>query len=140
MTKQFYKGAQGIILVYDITNRESFENVKNWVEQIDQNARPNISKVLVGNKCDLEENRAISKEEGTQLADEFKMKFFEASAANNTGIRECFDYMTGELLKMKEKEEHGTILTEIDIKKDKKCCWGKESKVNIVSVDNSKEY
>lgn len=74
------------------------------------------------------------------MAEEFKMKFFEASAFNNTGITECFDYMTSELLKMKDKDEHGTFLaSELDIKKDTKCCGGKESKVNIVKVDNSKE-
>ena len=89
ITKTYYKGAHGIILTYDVTDENSFKNIRNWVKQIEQNAQTNVCKVLVGNKCDRED-RKISYEEGAKLASEFKMQFFETSAKSNYNVNETF--------------------------------------------------
>ena len=64
ITQTYYKGAMGIVLAYDCTSEESFENVRNWVKQIEQHAMPNVKKILVGNKADLEDHKMISTQQG----------------------------------------------------------------------------
>ena len=90
ITKTYYKGAHGIILTFDVTDESSFKNIRNWVKQIEQNAQNNVCKVLVGNKCDRED-RKVSFEEGSKLAAEFNMKYFETSAKLNLGIEEAMN-------------------------------------------------
>jgi small GTP-binding protein len=82
ITTAYFRNAMGVILVYDITEEESFKHVSKWLERIEQHAtRPgNVIKILVGNKCDMEERRKVSKEAGRALADQNKMLFFETSA------------------------------------------------------------
>ena len=74
ITKTYYKGAQGIILTYDVTDQESFKNISNWIKQIEANAQNSAIKVLVGNKFD-KPNRVVTKEEGEKLAEEYQMKY-----------------------------------------------------------------
>ena len=69
ITKTYYKGSQGIVLVYDVTSMDTFEKIQHWIKQIENNASRNVKKVLVGNKCDKEE-RQVSTEQGQKLADE----------------------------------------------------------------------
>ena len=69
ITSSYYKGAQGIILVYDITDRQSFKDVENWLAEVEKHASENVIKLLVGNKCDLESARAVTFEEGKEFAD-----------------------------------------------------------------------
>lgn len=88
ITYSFYKQANGVIITYDITNQTSFSNVKTWLESINQHADPNIVKILVGNKIDLEEERKVSTEEARDLAKMHKMPYFEASAKLNKNIDE----------------------------------------------------
>jgi len=88
ISSTYYRGAHGIIVVYDITNRESFNNVKRWLKEIDKYARENVNKLLVGNKADLADDnelRAVQKQEGKNFADELGVQFLEASA--KTGPR-----------------------------------------------------
>ena len=63
MTSSYYRGAHGIIIVYDVTNRDSFDNVRQWMTEIERFATENVNKLLIGNKCDLEEKREVSYEE-----------------------------------------------------------------------------
>ena len=63
LTKSFYRKADAIIIVFTVTERQSFENVKTWVESVEQNSRPNMPILLVGSKVDLDHDRVISKEE-----------------------------------------------------------------------------
>ena len=80
----------GIILGYDCTSEESFNNVRNWVRQIELHANSNVEKILIGNKCDLESKKVIDTQTGENLAKEFGMKFFETSAKNGDNVNETF--------------------------------------------------
>ena len=68
LTASYYRGAHGIIVVYDVTDRDTFENVRQWMQEIDKFATDNVCKVIVGNKCDLDDSRKVSTEEGEELA------------------------------------------------------------------------
>ena len=108
ITKTYYKGAHGIILTYDVTDQNSFKNIRNWIKQIEANAQTNVCKVLVGNKCD-KPDRVVSEEEGKKLAEDFNMSFFEASAKTNHNVKEVFDFLTAEILKTNEgKPQNGS--------------------------------
>ena len=76
MTSSFYRGAQGMLLVYDITNRKSFENLEGWYSDVQKHAQENeeIPAILIGNKCDLEESRSVGIEEGTKFSTEKSKK------------------------------------------------------------------
>lgn len=90
ITTSYYKGSQGIFIVYDVTDRDSFINVKKWIANIEQFADLHIAKILIGNKSDLQE-RVVSKEEGQKLANEYKIQFFETSAKTGDNVDKAFD-------------------------------------------------
>ena len=92
ITKNYYKGANGIILIYDITNLQSYENVKNWIAQIREQANPNVVIYLAGNKIDVvEELRMVKTEDGQKIADEFNLPFYETSAKSGINVNKIFD-------------------------------------------------
>lgn len=76
----------GILLTYDVTDERSFNNIRNWIRNIEQHASEGVNKILIGNKCDMLEKKVISKEQGQALADEYNVKFMETSAKSNIGI------------------------------------------------------
>jgi len=90
ITTSYFRGAQGILLVYDVTDRRSFESIRNWITQIQQHADVHVNKILVGNKCDMLDEMVVGTEEGQQLATEFGAGFFECSAKNDINVEECF--------------------------------------------------
>ena len=126
ITKTYYKGAHGIILTYDVTDQNSFKNIRNWIKQIEANAQTNVCKVLVGNKCD-KPDRVVTEEEGKKLADDFNMSFFETSAKTNQNVNEVFNFLTAEILKSnagKPQNDSGKKLSNGDGNKEGKkgCC------------------
>ncbi|GMP29439.1 hypothetical protein CsSME_00004544 [Camellia sinensis var. sinensis] len=90
ITRSYYRGAAGALLVYDITRRETFNHLASWLEDARQHANPNMSIMLIGNKCDLAHRRAVSKEEGEQFAKENGLLFLEASARTAQNVEEAF--------------------------------------------------
>ena len=90
MTKGYYSNSCCAIIVYDITDENSFKSVKDWIEDCQTYASKYINLVLVGNKIDLEQERKISKEDGLELATEYGMEFFEASAKTGKNIEDIF--------------------------------------------------
>jgi small GTP-binding protein len=137
ITKNYYKGAHGIILIYDVTNQNSFNNIKNWISQIKENTSEKVKICLVGNKCDMDENRKIAYEDGQKLADEYGLKFFETSAKNNLNVEETFKFLieeihgyhakvnTNENEKPMERRKSFAVIAIHKIQnKKKKCCKG----------------
>lgn len=90
ITTVYYRGAMGILLVYDVTDERSFSNIRNWFSNIEQHASEGVNKILIGNKCDMPDKKVISKDQGQALADEFGIKFLETSAKSNIGVEEAF--------------------------------------------------
>ncbi|CAD8207660.1 unnamed protein product [Paramecium octaurelia] len=90
ITRSYYRSAAGAIVVYDITKRESYENVARWMEEVKQNGNPKLSMLLVGNKGDLESDRQISYNEAQQFAKECGIEFFETSAKTANNVEEIF--------------------------------------------------
>uniref|UniRef100_A0A8V1ABB1 small monomeric GTPase n=1 Tax=Gallus gallus TaxID=9031 RepID=A0A8V1ABB1_CHICK len=90
ITTAYYRGAMGIMLVYDITNEKSFENIRNWVRNIEEHASPDVEKMILGNKCDANDKRQVSREQGEKLAASFGIKFMETSAKANINIENAF--------------------------------------------------
>lgn len=99
ITNAYYRGASGVILVYDVDNLESFAHIHHWLDSVKQYASKNIIKILVANKIDLE--RKITKEMGIELAKELDMEFFEVSAKDGKQINEIFDNLAKQCLKNK---------------------------------------
>ncbi|KZV57700.1 hypothetical protein F511_03160 [Dorcoceras hygrometricum] len=98
ITRSYYRGAAGALLVYDITRRETFNHLASWLEDARQHANPNMTIMLVGNKSDLANRRAISKEEGEQFAKENGLLFLEASARTAQNVEEAFTKTAAKIL------------------------------------------
>ncbi|CAL9099025.1 unnamed protein product [Musa textilis] len=86
ITSSYYRGAHGIIIVYDITEMESFDNIRQWLSEIDRYASDSVCKLLVGNKCDLVENRVVEMEKAKAFADSFGIPFIETSAKDSINV------------------------------------------------------
>ena len=131
--KNYLKDVPFIALVYAIDNKNSFINIKNWVDIIKDNTNKNPKFLLVGNKCDLEgDKRRVTKEEAKKYAEENKMEFFEVSAKTGKGIDVMFEYIISELLKDMEKEEKEKIQVknlnkdvELNHNNNDLSCWNK---------------
>lgn len=90
ITTAYYRGAMGILLVYDVTDERSFGNIRTWHSNIDQHASEGVNKILIGNKCDSTDKKVISEEQGQELAAELGISFIETSAKANTNVEEAF--------------------------------------------------
>ncbi len=90
MTHVYFRGAMGIMLVYDITNEKSFDNIKNWIRNIEEHASADVEKMILGNKCDVNDRRQVSKERGEELAIEYGIKFMETSAKASINVEDAF--------------------------------------------------
>lgn len=121
ITKNYYKGAHGIILMFDVTSTVSFNNIKNWLLQIKENTSDKIQIVLVGNKIDAENRRVVSKSEAEKVAREYNLSYFETSAKENTNVQETFSFLTKEIYAIAEKSSGGHNLKAIK-KKSSSCC------------------
>ena len=91
ISRGYYKSGACALVVYDITDRETFNNVSSWVEECKNNGPSTITLVLVGNKIDLEDKRQVTYEEGEDFANRNNMQFFETSALNGTNIDKLFN-------------------------------------------------
>ena len=113
LSVQYYRGAKGIIIVYDITNAKSFEDVKKWLRSIEENSGDDVVTVIIGNKSDMESLRSVSIEDAKALAKETKSGFLETSAKNNVNIDEAFILLASAILnKMYQPQPRGGGQTE----------------------------
>ncbi|KAF3777864.1 Ras-related protein, partial [Nymphaea thermarum] len=102
ITSSYYRGAHGIIIVYDVTEQESFNNVKQWLNEIDRYASDSVCKLLVGNKCDLVDNKVVDTSTAKAFADELGIPFLETSAKDSINVEQAFLTMAGEIKKRME--------------------------------------
>lgn len=117
VTQNYYRGADGIALVFDLTDWHSFRNIHSWVKSTSTHADEDVVLVLLGNKSDLEEQRVVPKEECEALAQEFNIPYFETSAKLDINVDEAFSYLVEEIISNRSSLE----------------------KQNNVSHDNTKE-
>ncbi|XP_044516061.1 ras-related protein Rab-8B [Gracilinanus agilis] len=112
ITTAYYRGAMGIMLVYDITNEKSFDNIKNWIRNIEEHASSDVERMILGNKSDMNDKRQVSKERGEKLAIDYGIKFLETSAKSSINVEEAFftlarDIMTKLNRKMNDSSSPG---------------------------------
>jgi len=133
ITTAYYRGAHGMVLVYDVTDEKSFENVRHWMKQIELHAQQNCSKILLGNKCDLP-TKVVSTEKGNSVASEYSVKFFETSAKSNLNVADAFLTITRDvknrLLAAPAVRPDGqpVVITANGVKPETNCCGGAKSK------------
>ncbi|CAF1208053.1 unnamed protein product [Rotaria sordida] len=99
ITTSYYRGATGIMLVYDVTQARSFENINKWLRNIDDHASDDVVKMIIGNKCDMDDKRCITRGRGEALAREHSIPFLETSAKNNVNVEKAFFEMARLILK-----------------------------------------
>lgn len=104
ITSAYYRGADGIIVVYDITHRESFEHVDDWLREASRYAKEGVMKMIVGNKSDRDADRQVSVEDGSQLADKNGMEFIETSSRNATNVDAAFRLIAQQLIQLKKTQ------------------------------------
>jgi len=129
ITATYYKGAHAVMLVYDITDRQTFQDIDTWLNEALHNGGKDITRILVGNKCDMENKRQVSYNEGKAYAESQGMKFLETSALNKINIEESFKTLSQELLKknpgIQNPNNQGHTFTrdrQKEKKESKSCC------------------
>lgn len=116
ITTSYYRGAMGIMLVYDITQEKTFDNIAKWLRNIDEHASEGVERMILGNKCDMEDKRMVNKERGEGIAREHGIKFFETSAKDNINVEDAFMTLTQDILRKhlagatKEETTKGVIV------------------------------
>ncbi len=97
ITSSYYRGSHGVIIVFDVTNKISFNNVKMWLSEIDRHASPSVNKLLIGNKIDLGNKREVSYDEGKDFADSMGMPYLETSAKSGDNVEQVFVKLASEI-------------------------------------------
>eukprot|EP00827_Trimyema_finlayi_P001141 TRINITY_DN1395_c0_g1_i2.p1 TRINITY_DN1395_c0_g1~~TRINITY_DN1395_c0_g1_i2.p1 ORF type:complete len:175 (-),score=82.46 TRINITY_DN1395_c0_g1_i2:13-537(-) len=90
ITASYYKGAHGVILVYDITSKQSFQDLTNWLHEIEKHASDQVNKILIGNKCDLQDKREVTMQEAEEFAKQNDMTYLETSAKTSENVQKAF--------------------------------------------------
>eukprot|EP01118_Nematostelium_gracile_P007786 TRINITY_DN2552_c0_g1_i1.p1 TRINITY_DN2552_c0_g1~~TRINITY_DN2552_c0_g1_i1.p1 ORF type:complete len:198 (-),score=49.17 TRINITY_DN2552_c0_g1_i1:95-688(-) len=99
ITTSYYRGAQGIIIVFDLTNQTSFDHIKKWIDDVDRHSAPNIVKLIIGNKCDLEHKRVIDYLTAKSMADALSIPYLETSAKVSTNVDKAFEKLAEGVMK-----------------------------------------
>ncbi|GAM23160.1 hypothetical protein SAMD00019534_063350 [Acytostelium subglobosum LB1] len=99
ITTSYYRGAHGLIIVYDITSMDSFNSIKRWLIDVDRFASPSVLKLIVGNKCDLNNKRAVDFKVAKKFSDEYNIPILETSAKDSTGIDDAFTRLAADIKK-----------------------------------------
>jgi Ras-related protein Rab-8A len=126
LAKNFYQGADGIILMYDLTQKKTFNNIKHWFNDIIDNIEINkVAIIIVGNKSDLS-SRQITKESCDKFCEQYNLKSIETSCLKNTNVDETFNFLIEKIIKENNyKNSYGSfsIINKTNKSKAKKCCF-----------------
>jgi small GTP-binding protein len=127
VTSSYYKGSKGVLIVYDISNYNSFESVDRWINEFRMKSEENSAIILVGNKNDIEEERKVTKEEGEEKAKKYNLAFFETSAKDGKNVEEAFkclfEKVVENYIKKKEKNEKKGELLQMVLCNDFLCSF-----------------
>ena len=124
IAKNYFKGSHGILLLYDVTKQSSYDNIREWIHDIKEEVSEKAIIFLIANKIDMTDKRKISKEKGEELAEEFKIPFFEASAKSGENVDEVFKALykkISEVYSDMERERGGKLIK--NQKNKRKCCF-----------------
>ena len=126
VTKNYFNSSNGFVIIYDITNRVSFNNINNWMEQIESLVGKDVKCILFGNKNDLVSERNVKKEEGKELAKKYNCSFFETSAKEGNNVEAGFKSIIMDIIRdiqnSKFKRNDSKVLNPKRIKEKKNCC------------------
>ena len=136
LTKGFFRNTDGILLVFDLTNNKSFNNIKKWINEVENNSDHKTKKILVGNKVDMKDNIQVSKNDIDNLCKKKKIKYIEVSGKNNTNVNEAFETLVNLIIDKKSNEEliadygitdqtlslSSSAINNLTGEKKKKCC------------------
>lgn len=128
----YYRGADGLVVVFDITDADSLTNVSKWISEAWANSDGDCSKILVGNKSDLSDRRVVSREEGEAMAKKYNMRYIESSAKRAENVDDIFYILTEDIARARKErgpqmdggngKDSGTMEFKPAENKDKKCC------------------
>ena len=134
ITSAYYKGSKGALVIYDITQKETFANIEKWVNDLKCKGDPKITIIIIGNKNDLEEKRQISKEQGEEKAKSFGCAFLETSAFSGDNIEKAFEMMVKEIYDKFTSDIGGDDEEELDNNEK-----GEDLKLEKVNPDNNEK-
>jgi small GTP-binding protein len=128
ISQNYIKKANGILLMYSISDKASFNNIENWMTNIKENSGNKNAIVLIATKCDLNEERVVSKESGEALAKQFGINFYETSSKSNINIKEAFFDIAGQIIEKNKGKKLFNNNLELQQNKEKKgqCCSDKK--------------
>ncbi len=115
ITSSYYRGANGIIIVYDVTNRKSYTNIIKWLGEIEKYTRNDTITLIVGNKCDLESTRVVEYKEAYEFANQFCIPYTETSAKTSINITNVFTTMSSEITKYIENDAINRKINKVTI-------------------------
>jgi Ras-related protein Rab-1A len=124
ITSAYYRGADGIIMVFDVTSMESFDHVNDWLKEVNRYAAEGTVKLLVGNKSDRTADRVVTEVQAKEFADELGIPFIETSAKSSKNVEEAFLTMAGELIRQRDSRGGGNETSGIDLNGEKKAPGG----------------
>lgn len=107
ITTSYYRGAMGIMLVYDITSAKTFDNITKWLRNIDEHANEDVEKMILGNKCDMADKRQVPRQKGEEIAHQHSVPFLETSAKSNINVEKAFLDLTQAILNKTPNREGG---------------------------------
>ncbi len=128
VTKAYYKGGKGALLVYDITRKTTFQNIDDWINDLRNNGDKDMMIILIGNKSDLEEKRQVSKEQAQTKAEQYNIAFLETSAKSGDNINKAFTELVEQVYNVNMNNSQSDSLIGIN----------NEDGVNLVNKDEEK--